>query len=189
MDDLDLSAVSNFDVNRDKLLRHVAIGFLGFFHFWVSTRHGPAKNEKIENVWLSCAHQEQNFWGRFQPSIITFQAIFNHLSSHFRLMPSPARYLRQRKRFLLLSAPSLASPRCKPSSTGTHKASVNPGMCSKANIASSMKMFSSLFAIIYSFKKVNTTNSALPRCKNLCLLLSCGVWFMCLSSLSYSGVS
>ena len=51
MDDLDLSAVSNFDVNRDKLLRHVAIVaiFLGFNTPW------SCKKRKNWHVWLSCA--------------------------------------------------------------------------------------------------------------------------------------
>ena len=51
MDDLDLSAVSNFDVNRDKLLRHVAIVaiFLGFNTPW------SCKKGKNWHVWLSCA--------------------------------------------------------------------------------------------------------------------------------------
>ena len=50
-------------------------------------------------------------------------------------MLSPAQYSRPRKRSLRSSAPSLASLRCRPSSTGTGKASVNLGTCLIVNIA------------------------------------------------------
>ena len=64
MDDLDLSAVSNFDVNRDKLLRHSSI-ISGFQHTMVLQ-----KREKLTCMTFLCviAHQEQNEAHTFLPS-------------------------------------------------------------------------------------------------------------------------